>query len=51
MKTNKKSNAVGIICLIVLLAIVGAFMHSTSEEATYNNGETLYEEDPQSQTI
>ena len=50
MKTNKKSNAAGIIALIILLAIVGAFMHSTSEEAT-DNGETLYEEDPQSQTI
>lgn len=50
MKTNKKSNAVGIIGLIFLLAIVGAFIHSTSEEAT-DNGETLYEEDPQSQTI
>lgn len=49
MKTNKKSNAAGIIGLIILLAIVGAFM-STSEEAT-ENGETLYEEDPQSQTI
>lgn len=50
MKTNKKSNATGIIGLIILLAIVGAFIHSTSEEAT-DNGETLYEEDPQSQTI
>lgn len=50
MTKNNKSKSAGIIGLIFLLAIVGAFMHSTSEEAT-DNGETLYEEDPQSQTI